>query len=255
MENSTEHSVLVRRFALLMAPFAILVLLIVIFVNSAVSTQKAIQENERELAATTTVYEIPDAPSRRDANRKASTTIVAFGDSITAGYGLDLADAYPAVLERALQEAGYPVVVMNSGVSGDTTAGGLSRAGFVASQKPDIVIIALGGNDMLRGIDPASTKNNLAGIIETFQRAGAKVVLAGMRAPANLGEGYVMQFDAIYPALAREFDVPLVPFLLEGVALEKSLNQADGIHPNETGARVIAEEILLPKILPLLVKS
>lgn len=252
MENSTEHSVLVRRFALLMAPFAILVLLIVIFANSAVSTQKAIQQKELELAATTSVYEIPDAPRRRDVSREASTTIVAFGDSLTAGYGLDLADAYPAVLERALKEAGYPVVVINSGVSGETTAGGLSRAGFVASQKPDIVIVALGGNDMLRGIDPAATRNNLAGIIETFQRAGAKVILAGMRAPANLGQGYVMQFDAIYPALAKEFNVPLVPFLLDGVALEKDLNQPDGIHPNEAGVRVIVEENLLPKLLPLL---
>lgn len=253
MENSTEHSVMVRRFALLMAPFTVLILLLVVFSSSAVSTQKAIEEKERELSATTTVFEFPDVPTRRTNAQSPTTTIVAFGDSITAGYGIDIDAAYPAVLEQALQDAGYNAIVINSGVSGETTAGGLRRADFVASQKPDIVLVALGGNDLLRGIDPASTRNNLAGIIETFQRAGAKVVLAGMRAPENLGEGYVLQFDAIYPALAREFGVPLVPFLLEGVALVEDKNQRDGIHPNEEGARVIAEEILLPKILPLLV--
>lgn len=234
-----------------MAPFTILILLLVVFSNSVLSTKHAIEEKKRELVATSTQYELPDAAPRRT-SETPTTTIVAFGDSITAGYGLDIKDAYPAVLERALRNAGYDVVVINSGVSGETSAGGLSRAEFVASQKPDIVIVALGGNDMLRGIDPAATKNNLAGIIETFQRSGARVILAGMRAAANLGEGYVMQFDAVYPALAREFSVPLVPFLLDGVALEKSLNQRDGIHPNEEGARIIAEENLLPVLLPLL---
>lgn len=251
MENSTEHAAFVRRFALLMAPFTILVLLLVFFSSSILSTQRAIDEKERELAATSTAYELPAVESKRR-DRTPTTTIVAFGDSITAGYGLDVKDAYPAVLERALHDAGYAVTVINSGVSGETSAGGLSRAAFIASQKPDIVIVALGGNDMLRGIDPASTRNNLAGTIETLERGGATVVLAGMRAAANLGEGYVMQFDAVFPALAQEFDVPFVPFLLEGVALEKSLNQNDGIHPNERGARIMAEENLLPVLLPLL---
>jgi acyl-CoA thioesterase-1 len=235
-----------------MAPFTILILLMIVYANSSVTTKRAIKERERELAVPATTTQSDTGSLGGPQTKGATTTIVAFGDSITAGYGIDLARAYPAVLERSLRDAGYGVAVINSGVSGETTAGGLRRAEFVASQNPDIVLVALGGNDLLRGIDPASTRNNLAGIIEIFKRAGAKVVLAGMYAPSNLGEGYVEQFNAIYPALAREFDVPLVPFLLENVALDKTKNQQDGIHPNEAGAQIIAQENLLPRILPLL---
>lgn len=179
-------------------------------------------------------------------------TIVAFGDSITAGYGISIPEAYPQLLEDALILKGKNVQVINSGVSGETTAGGLRRAVFVAAQKPDVVIIALGGNDVLRGIDPASTKANLAGIITLFQKNNIVVILAGMKAPTNLGPAYVEEFDGLYPQLAKEYGLTLVPFLLEGVALDASLNQADGIHPNQKGAKIIAEKNILPKVLPLL---
>jgi len=181
-----------------------------------------------------------------------STTILVFGDSITAGYGISLPDAYPAQLERALLSRGYNVRVINAGVSGETTAGGLRRAEFASKQKPDIVLIVLGGNDVLRGVAPASTKENLELIIQTFQQAGSRVVLVGMYAPANLGDIYVKEFSEIYTSLAVQFDVPLVPFLLDGVALDKTLNQSDGIHPNQQGAKIIAEQNILPTLLRLL---
>ncbi len=179
-------------------------------------------------------------------------TIVAFGDSITAGYGLSVNDAYPAVLQQLLEDSGAVISVINSGVSGETTAGGLRRVDFVIAQKPDFVIIALGGNDALRGIPPENTKNNLAQIIEKFQAGNVRVILAGMYAPSNLGENYVNEFNAVYPTLSKKYNVPLVPFLLAGVALDPALNQADGIHPNPEGARIIAKENILPTVLPLL---
>jgi acyl-CoA thioesterase-1 len=203
-----------------------------------------------EVVAPQVVENIPSPP---EITQQASTTVIAvLGDSISAGYGISLTDAYPAILERALNDRGFKVTVLNAGVSGDTTAGGKSRAAFVRDQKPQIVIVALGGNDVLRGIDPASSKENLRSIIKTFQDADIQVVLAGMYAPANLGETYGKKFNAMYPELAAEFNVPLIPFLLEGVVLDKSLNQNDGIHPNEAGARIIAEKNVLPKLLPLL---
>ena len=183
---------------------------------------------------------------------KAKTTIVAFGDSVTAGYGITIPEAYPKQLENFLRARGLDVTVINSGVSGETTAGGLRRAHFVADQKPDIALVALGGNDVLRGIPPGNTKENLAQIITIFQKAGMHVVLVGMYAPANLGDAYVREFNAIYPDLARTYAVPLVPFLLDGVALDPALNQDDGIHPNQRGAKIIAEQNILPILLPLL---
>lgn len=185
----------------------------------------------------------------------ASTTIIiAFGDSVTAGLGLALSEAYPAVLERLLVERGYQVKVLNAGVSGETSAGGLRRAQFIASQKPDLVLLALGGNDVLRGIDPLTTKKNLDGITTILKASGAQIVLIGMYAPQNLGEAYTREFDAVYPALAQKWGIPLIPFLLEGVALKPSLNQNDGIHPNALGARSIAEQNIMPLITPLLTK-
>lgn len=196
-------------------------------------------------------WQNPNSASTTE-SRKAQTTIVAFGDSITAGYGIELTEAYPKLLEELLLARGLDVRVINSGVSGETTAGGLRRAQFVADRKPDIVLVALGGNDMLRGIPPENTKENLAQIIAIFQKAGIQVVLAGMYASANLGEAYVNEFNALYPALARTYVIPLVPFLLEGVALDPALNQADRIHPNQSGARIVAEQNVLPVLLPLI---
>lgn len=182
----------------------------------------------------------------------SETVIIVMGDSITAGLGVQLEEAYPALLEARLRAEGHAVRVVNSGVSGETTAGGLRRADFIARQKGDIVIVALGGNDALRGIDPAAAAVQLESIIKILAQSGARVVLAGMYAPHNLGSAYVGSFDAMYPALAKKYALPLVPFLLEGVALDPALNQPDGIHPTPAGQRIIMEQNIYPVIIGLL---
>jgi acyl-CoA thioesterase-1 len=171
--------------------------------------------------------------------------IVALGDSLTAGYGLpDKGDAYPARLEARLREDGFDVKVVNAGVSGDTTAGGRARLGWtLGGTKPDIAIVALGANDALRGLPPGQMRDNLDAIVTTFKKAGAKVLLAGMLAPPNFGRDYAAEFDAVFPALAEKHDVPLLPFLLEGVAMQAAMNQDDGIHPNAEGVAIMVDRI------------
>ena len=176
--------------------------------------------------------------------------VVALGDSLTAGLGLPSEEAYPARLQYMFAEEGYPEVeVVNAGVSGETTAGGLRRAESVLEPGVRIVIVALGGNDALRGLSVAQTRENLAGIIETYLAAGVDVLLAGMQAPTNLGMDYQQGFRGVYQALAAGYRdrIRFVPFLLEGVAGRAYLNQADGIHPNADGARLIAE-LLYPTV-------
>lgn len=169
---------------------------------------------------------------------------VAFlGDSLTAGYGLSEEQAFPALLEEAFADGDTPFEASNAGISGDTSAGGLSRVDWVLSGNPDVVVVALGANDGLRGIDPAATEENLRRIVERTRAAGARVLLVGMRLPPNYGADYVARFEAIYPRLADELDVPLVPFLLEGVGGDPELNQADGIHPTAEGQRILAETV------------
>lgn len=165
--------------------------------------------------------------------------IVAFGDSLTAGYGLAEADAFPRVLERRLRADGYPVEIANAGVSGDTAAGGLARLDWSTPDGTDLVIVELGANDMLRGAPPADADRALRSIVERLRDRKAYVVLAGMQSVANWGEPYRKQFDAIYPALAREFDAPLYPFFLEGVAGDPALTLPDGLHPNKAGVERI----------------
>lgn len=169
--------------------------------------------------------------------------VVMLGDSITAGYGLAAGDALPVQLHSALKKLEFDVEVENAGVSGDTTAGGLSRFDWTIQGEPDLIVIALGANDGLRGIDPADTRRNLAAIIERAQSRNARVLLAGMLAPPNMGAEYGEQFNAIYPELSTEQDVMLYPFLLDGVAADPALNQSDGIHPNADGARIIAAKL------------
>lgn len=170
--------------------------------------------------------------------------IVAFGDSLTAGSGVSGDDAYPAQLQRQLDELDYHYRVVNAGVSGDTTAGGLRRVTWVLAGKPEIVILELGANDGLRGLSLEQTKGNLGSIIQQLQQAGVIVVLAGMKLPPNYGQDYAKGFEAIYPALARQYRLPLIPFFLEGVAGSSVLNQADGIHPTKAGYRIIVEQVL-----------
>jgi len=173
------------------------------------------------------------------------------GDSITAGYGLAPEDALPARLEHRLRADGFDAAVINGGVSGDTTAGGLARLGWALGDKPRYALVALGANDALRGLDPQAAYDNLDKILTQLAGQGVKALLVGMRAPTNWGRDYETRFDAIYPKLAAEHHVPLYPFLLDGVALDPKLNQADGLHPNPAGVAVIVQR-LAPAVEALL---
>lgn len=188
--------------------------------------------------------DVTSQPGRSTAAvREDRPRIVAFGDSLTAGLGVPQEEAYPAQLQRRLEASGYRYRVINAGVSGDTTAGGVRRVEWVLNSKPAIVVLELGANDGLRGIDPAETRSNLEKIIRRLQAAGVTVILAGMKLPPNYGREYTARFSAIYPELAQKYRVPLMPFFLEGVAAREALNQADGIHPTEAGYRLITENL------------
>ena len=181
------------------------------------------------------------APPPRVATPPAAMRVVALGDSLTAGLGLDSREAYPALLEARLRAADYAVDVVNAGVSGDTTAGGLRRVDWALDDATRVMIVALGGNDALRGLPVPEMKRNLAGIIERAQARRVTVVLAGMEAPPNMGPAYTAAFRQVYRDLAAQYRVALVPFLLAGVAGDPALNQPDGIHPNAAGARKVAD--------------
>ena len=172
------------------------------------------------------------------------TRIVVLGDSLVAGFQLKASEAFPAQLERALKARGHSVDIINAGVSGDTTAGGLERLKWAVPAETDAVILELGANDALRGLDPALAKSNLDKIIVELKASGAQVLLAGMLAPRNLGSGYAAQFDAIYPELASKHGLLLYPFFLDGIAMEAQFNLADGMHPNSSGAAEIARRML-----------
>jgi acyl-CoA thioesterase-1 len=169
--------------------------------------------------------------------------ILDFGDSLTAGYGLPRAQAFPARLEAWLHSRGIEARVVNAGVSGDTTSGGLARLDWALADKPDLVILALGANDALRGVDPTTVHDNLDKIMQKIEAHGAKMLLLGMLAPPNWGEEYKSAFDRIFPDLARAHRATLYPFILEGVAMKPELNQPDGLHPNEKGVAVLVDRI------------
>jgi acyl-CoA thioesterase-1 len=169
--------------------------------------------------------------------------IVLLGDSLTAGLGLSPDQAYPALLQQHVDEANLPFEIVSAGVSGDTSAGGLRRLDWALEGDVRIVVIALGGNDGLRGIPVDELRRNLSAMIERCRARGLNVVIAGMEAPPNFGDAYTAAFRKVYSDLAREHDVPLVPFLLEGVAGIPSLNQRDGIHPNVAGAKIVADNV------------
>lgn len=181
----------------------------------------------------------PIAPPSPSAGTRIVTML---GDSITAGYGLAAADALPAQLELSLIALGVPARVRAAGVSGDTTAGGLARVDFSVEDDTELCIVALGGNDMLQGVDPAVTRRNLDQIIKRLQARHIPVLLAGMRAPPQYG-AYARDFDRIFIDLARHDDIAAYPFLLDGVALDERYNQADGIHPNPAGVKIIAASL------------
>ena len=174
--------------------------------------------------------------------------ILAFGDSLTAGFGLPDADGFVPQLQSALADKGIAARVINAGVSGDTTAGGLARLDWALGDDPQLVIVELGANDGLRGLDPKTTAANLDGILAKLESQKRAILLAGMKAPRNLGTEYTTAFDAIYPDLAARHNVMLYPFFLDGVATDPQLNQDDGIHPNAAGVKVVVGH-MLPYVL------
>ena len=173
----------------------------------------------------------------------ARPRIAILGDSLTAGLGVPKAAAYPALLQQRLDAVGLDFEVVNAGVSGDTSAGGLARLEWALDGDVRILIVALGGNDGLRGLPAGELQHNLAQIVERAQARGITVVLAGMEAPPNYGREYLVAFHMVYPTLAKKYHVALVPFLLQGVAGNDTLNQADGIHPTAAGARIVADTV------------
>ena len=180
--------------------------------------------------------------------------LLILGDSLSAGYGMDKNDSWVHLLDLRLQESGFSYRILNSSISGDTTQGGLARLPRLMERyQPKIVIIELGGNDGLRGIDPDVTRANMTEMIRLSQQGGAKVLLAGIKLPPNYGEDYLQRFESIYPDLAREFDTLLVPFFMDGVVFVPGRLQADGIHPNEDGQPVLLEnvwKVLAPALQP-----
>ena len=185
-----------------------------------------------------------EAPAARQA--EAEHLVLAFGDSLYAGYGLAQGEGFPAALQRELTARGLSAELVNAGVSGDTTAAGLARLDFTLEglkRRPDLAIVGLGGNDVLRGINPTETKANLEAIVRELDRRGIPVVLTGMLAPRNLGPDYVASFDRIYPDLAKSYGAALDPFFLEGVINKPELMLSDGIHPNAKGVQVMAKRL------------
>jgi acyl-CoA thioesterase-1 len=195
--------------------------------------------------------------SALSADSPRETVILAFGDSLSAGYGLPAADSIPARLEALLRKKGHAVTVVNAGVSGDTTSGGRARLDWVLASldpaKPTLVMLELGANDALRGVSPDIARANLDAMLTELRERGLDVLLCGMLAPPNMGRDYGARFNAIYPELAKKHKVPLYPFFLDGVATKADLNQQDGLHPNAKGAAIVAER-LLPVVDPLLRK-
>jgi acyl-CoA thioesterase I len=213
-------------------------------------------------ASTACSREPGDVPAPRGGGRPAPAEapapaarprIVVLGDSLTAGLGIGKDEAYPAVLQHRVDAAGYRYEVVNAGVSGDTTAGGLSRLDWSLDGDVRVLVVALGGNDGLRGLPVDAMSRNLSAIIERARQRGIKVLLTGMETLTNMGPRYQREFHDTFPALAKRYQVAFLPFLLEGVAARPELNQADGIHPTAGGARVIADHVW-PILEPLLSK-
>lgn len=193
----------------------------------------------------------PRSPAAERPSASNEPFVIFLGDSLTAGLGLAADQAYPALLQRRLEKEGIPVRSLNAGVSGDTSAGGLTRLDWLLSQKPDVLVVGLGGNDGLRGLPLEQTEKNLREIVRRAQAAGVDVLLLGMQIPPNYGPEYTQGFAEIYTRIAKEMNVPLVPFLLEGVGGVEKLNQADGIHPTAEGQEKVAEVVApyLEKVL------
>ena len=212
--------------------------LLLIFQLAAACSPEASTSAEPERAPTAEQATLP--------SKEPAKLILALGDSLYAGYGLKQDQSFPAVLQQELMADGVPAKVVNAGVSGDTTAGGLARLAFTLDgleRKPDLAIVGLGANDALRGINPAETRKNLEAIVSELDKRGVPVLLTGMMAPRNLGSDYAAKFDAIYPGIAKRHGAQLDPFFLEGVITRPELLLSDGMHPNDAGVKVMAKRL------------
>jgi len=183
----------------------------------------------------------------------AERVVVVLGDSLTAGFGVAAEEAWPALIGARLKREGYPYRVVNAGVSGDTTAGGLRRVDWVLRNRPEVAVVALGANDGLRGLGTDAMEANLLAIVERLRAGGARVLVAGMEVPPNYGAPYARAFRHVFPNVARRTGAALMPFLLDGVAADPRLNQADGVHPNVAGHRAIADRVW-PHLVALLAR-
>ena len=204
------------------------------------SRAKSREARQRATPAATAAAPVP---ARAGVASTSRPRIAVLGDSLTAGLGVASAASYPSLLQERLDAAGLDFEIVNAGVSGDTSAGGLARLDWALDGDVRVLIVALGGNDGLRGLPAEELQPNLAQIIERAQARGITVILAGMEAPPNYGRDYIVSFHKVYPALAAQYRVALVPFLLQGVAGDETLNQRDGIHPTAAGARIVADNV------------
>jgi acyl-CoA thioesterase-1 len=223
-------------------------LALAIAVMTGACGSRAAREDERDGAAAPAASSAPPktssiAPATAGARAGTRPRIAILGDSLTAGLGLRQSQAYPTLLQQRLDDEGLGYEVVNAGVSGDTSAGGLARLDWALQGDVRILIVALGGNDALRALPTDQLRDNLATVIERAQARGITVVLAGMEAPPNFGRDYIVAFHQVYPALAARYHVALVPFLLAGVAGIDALNQPDGMHPTAAGARIVADNV------------
>jgi acyl-CoA thioesterase-1 len=208
--------------------------------GSGNQAQPGRSENTSPAAATPKPVQPPDSNPVPDTR----PVIVAFGDSLTAGYGVEPGKSYPDDLQRLIDSRGYRYHVVNMGVSGDTTTDGVQRLPDVLAAKPSIVILEFGGNDGLRGLPVATTKANLNQMVDTLQKAGVRVLLAGMSLPRNYGPDYIHSFEQVYIDVATRFHVARIPFLLDGVGGHPDLMQADGIHPTADGAKIVSNNVM-----------
>lgn len=222
-----------------------------LFLSNCGQSESQVAAGEKELTEEVSSAQDNDTPQQKNRPR-----IVFFGNSLTAGYGLDEQFSFPSIIQRRLDTMGYHYEVINAGLSGETTAGGRNRIDWVMEQPMDIFVLELGGNDVLRGFDLEVTRENLAAILDAVRNKypDVKLVLAGMEAPPNMGTAYTQEFRKIYRDLAREKDIALIPFLLADVGGIERLNLPDRIHPNKEGQEIVASNVL--EILePLLVKN
>ena len=215
----------------------LLVMILLVACNQTVGDQTGVANPNRSSGSA----EVSGSQSGSPGSRILITFL---GDSLSAGLGVNEDEAFPMVVEGRLRDLGWNVEVVNAGISGDTTAGGVSRLSWILRQGPQVVVVELGANDGLRGMSVQMTEANLRQMISSAKEAEARVLLVGMKIPPNYGSEYAQHFEGIFPSLADELAVPLVPFLLEGVAAEPALNQADGIHPNAAGHLRVADTVM-----------